>query len=54
MSKFLSVQCVKCKAKQVMFGNATTPVKCRACGALLASPTGGRAEVNGKIMEVLS
>lgn len=54
MSKFLSVQCAKCKAKQVIFGNATTVVKCISCGAVLSEPTGGRAEVKGKILEVLS
>ena len=54
MSKFLSVQCQKCKAKQVVFGNATLPVKCAACGTIIAEPTGGRASVKGKVMEVLS
>ncbi len=53
MSKFLSVQCAKCKAKQVIFGNATEEVKCLGCGAIIASPLGGRAHVNGKILEVL-
>ncbi len=54
MSKFLSVQCAKCKAKQVIFGNATSRVKCAGCGTVLDSPKGGRTEVTGKILEVLS
>lgn len=53
MSKFLSVQC-KCGTKSVIFGNASACVKCSSCGKDIAQPTGGRAIVNGKVLEVLS
>ncbi|MBI3587718.1 30S ribosomal protein S27e [Candidatus Micrarchaeota archaeon] len=52
MSKFLSVQC-KCGNKLVVFGNATDKVACGKCNAVVSHPTGGRAHINGKIMEVL-
>ncbi len=54
MSKFLSVQCAACKAKQTVFGNATEKIACGSCGDLLCSPTGGRTLVRGKVVEILS
>ncbi len=52
MSKFLSVECNKCHKKSVVFGSATGPVACE-CGEPLVSPTGGKATVTAKILEVL-
>lgn len=52
MSKFFSVRC-KCGQKAIIFSNAATQVKCPACGTVLANPTGGRALIKAKIMEVL-
>lgn len=51
-SKFLKVKC-ECGAEQVIFGNASSEVKCLVCGKTLASPTGSRARVECKILEVL-
>jgi small subunit ribosomal protein S27e len=53
MSKFLSVQCAACKAKQTVFGNATETIACAGCGDVICTPTGGRTIVTGKIVEVL-
>ncbi len=52
VSKFLSVECNKCHKKSVVFGSATGPVACE-CGEPLVSPTGGKATVTAKILEVL-
>lgn len=52
MSKFLSVECNGCRAKSVVFGNATTQVMCQ-CGKPLLEPTGGKANIGAKILEVL-
>lgn len=52
MSKFFSVRC-KCGQKAVVYSNAASQVKCGACGTVLANPTGGRANIKAKIMEVL-
>jgi len=51
-SKFIMVHC-KCEAEQVVFGNASTQVKCLNCGAVLAAPTGGKANIKTKILKVL-
>ncbi len=53
-SKFLRVACRKCKNEQVTFSKASTLVKCMKCGAELAVPTGGEAEMRGKILQTLS
>lgn len=65
-SRFLKIQCNKCKSEQVVFGCAKTPVKCLNCGIPLLVPTGGKAELvktresknsawlcNGKIVDIL-
>jgi len=51
MSKFLRVQC-DCGAQQVVFGDSKTAVFCQSCGNPLVEPTGGRATVQCRILEV--
>ncbi len=53
-SKFLKVACRKCKNEQVVFNKASTVVKCMKCEAELVTPTGGEAEIHGKILQTLS
>ena len=53
-SKFLRVACRKCKNEQVVFSKASTLVKCMKCEAELVIPTGGKADVKGKILQSLS
>lgn len=50
---FLTVQCSECENEQILFGNAATPVACAVCGAGLATPRGGKAQVHGEILEVV-
>lgn len=50
---FLRVQCVDCENEQVIFSHASTPVNCEVCGKTLASPTGGKAEINTEILEIV-
>ena len=52
-SKFIKVQCKKCKNEQVVFNKASTVVKCLKCGEELVRPIGGEAEIKGKILEDL-
>jgi small subunit ribosomal protein S27e len=52
-SKFVKVKCPKCKNEQVIFGKATTEVKCLICNQVLAEPSGGKAKVKARILEVL-
>lgn len=52
MSKFLSVRC-KCGQKAIVFSNAASKLNCPGCGSAIVRPTGGRAIVLAKVMEVL-
>ena len=52
-SKFVKIRCPKCKNEQVMFGKASSTVKCLVCGKILAEPKGGKAKVKAIILEVL-
>jgi len=52
-SKFIKVICSKCKNEQIIFGNATTHVKCLICDTPLAEPAGGKAKIKAKIKEFL-
>ena len=50
-SSFLLVQCNECGHRQVVFDHAKTEVACQVCGSILAKPTGGKAEILGKVLE---
>ena len=52
-SKFVKVKCPKCNAEQIIFEKATTVVKCIGCGEVLARPTGGKAKLESKVVEVI-
>jgi small subunit ribosomal protein S27e len=52
-SKFVKIRCPKCKNEQVLFGKASTKVKCLLCAKVLAEPSGGKAKVKARILEVL-
>jgi small subunit ribosomal protein S27e len=51
-SKFLKVTCSKCKNEQIIFNKATSKVKCLVCGSELAEPTGGKAKIKSKVIQV--
>ena len=52
-SKFLKVTCSQCKNEQTIFNKASTKVKCLVCGTELAEPTGGKAKIKAKVIQVL-
>ena len=52
MSRFLRVQC-DCGAESVVFGDSKSVVNCSKCGNAIVYPTGGRARVEAKIVEVI-
>jgi small subunit ribosomal protein S27e len=52
-SKFVKVRCSKCKNEQIIFGKAATAVKCLVCGKEMVTPTGGKAKMKARILEVL-
>nr|MDO8086457.1 30S ribosomal protein S27e [Candidatus Sigynarchaeum springense] len=53
-SRFLKISCTECNSSQIIFGCASTVVKCRACGKQLTIPRGGKAKIITKIEEVLT
>ncbi|HIH32195.1 TPA: 30S ribosomal protein S27e [Candidatus Woesearchaeota archaeon] len=52
-SKFIKVRCPKCKNEQNIFGKSASDVRCLVCGRSLASPTGGKAKIKARVLEVL-
>jgi small subunit ribosomal protein S27e len=52
-SKFIKVRCPKCKNEQIIFGKITSDVNCLVCDKKVAEPTGGKAKVKARILEVL-
>ncbi len=52
-SRFVKVRCPKCKNEQIIFGKASTKVKCLVCGRILAETTGGKSKIRSRILEVL-
>ena len=53
ISKFIKVRCPKCKNEQIIFGKASTQIKCLVCDKALADPTGGKSRIKARILEVL-
>lgn len=53
-SKFVKIRCPKCKNEQIMFGKAAQQVKCLVCDKILADPTGGKAKIKARVLEVLA
>ncbi len=49
---FVKVKCPDCGNEQITYIRASIVVKCNVCGATLATPTGGKAELRGEIVEV--
>ena len=50
---FYQVGCPDCENEQVVFGKAATAVSCVVCGHTLARPTGGKAVLEGEILETV-
>lgn len=53
-NKFLKIRCQGCKNEQIIFEGATTKVKCLICDATIAEPSGGKAKINARIVEILN
>jgi len=50
---FYQVACPDCGNEQVVFGKAASAVNCAVCGSTLATPSGGKAEFTGEVVEVV-
>jgi small subunit ribosomal protein S27e len=52
-SRFIKIRCPKCKNEQIIFGKSASDVKCLVCGRSIAGPTGGKAKIKARVLEVL-
>jgi small subunit ribosomal protein S27e len=52
-SKFIKVRCNDCENEQVLFDKASTTVLCHICGSKLAIPSGGKAKIKAKVLEII-
>ena len=50
---YYRVECPDCENEQIVFGKAASEVTCQVCGHTLARPTGGKAEIEGEIVETV-
>jgi small subunit ribosomal protein S27e len=53
-SRFLKVQCLKCKNEQIIYNKSSQDVKCLVCDNVLAGVTGGMSIIKSKILKVLT
>ncbi len=53
-SRFLKVQCEKCKNEQIIFNKPAMVVKCLVCENVLAEPTGGVGNIKAKVLKIIS
>jgi len=52
-SRFVKLRCHKCKNEQIIFGKATSEINCLVCNQVIASPSGGKARIKARILEIL-
>jgi len=52
-SRFIKVRCAKCKNEQIIFSSVSSTVTCLVCESILATPTGGKAKIAARVLEVL-
>lgn len=51
-SRFNRYECDACNEQQVIYSHATTTIMCKHCGNKIAEPTGSRAKINGKNLDI--
>lgn len=51
-SRFIKVKCLDCENEQIIFGSASTEVKCLKCDKVLAKPSGGKAKLEPIAREI--
>jgi len=51
-SKFLDVECKKCKEHTIVFSKSASAIDCAKCGESLVLPKGGHAIIKGRVKKV--
>ena len=52
-SAFLNIECLKCQEKNIIYSHTTSNIYCKSCKELLAERSGGKAKINGNILNSL-
>lgn len=54
-SKFFKVKCKACEHEMIIFNHSKTIIRCQGkdCDEIIATPQGGKAEINAEILETL-
>jgi len=52
-SRFLRVKCKDCGNEQIIFNKPSTLIRCLVCNKILAEPTGGKANINAEILDIV-
>lgn len=52
-SKFLKINCPRCKKLKIVFGKSASLVKCEACNYLLLQTGGGKSKIRAPVKEVI-
>jgi small subunit ribosomal protein S27e len=50
---FIRVACPDCENEQTVFEKASSTVSCAVCGTTLSTPTGGIADLEAEVLEVV-
>ena len=52
-SKFIKVKCPRCRRAHLIFGKASTKIKCGSCNKLLVKLTGGKIKIKAPVEKVI-
>ncbi len=50
---FLRVKCAECGNEQKIFSHASNTIDCLVCSERIATPTGGKVDLEGEVIEEL-
>jgi SSU ribosomal protein S27E len=50
---FVTIECSDCGNEQIVFEKTATVVNCAVCGTTLATPTGGKADIDHEVGETV-
>ena len=50
---FYAVECADCGNEQTIYQKPASVINCAVCGTTLATPTGGKAQIDHEIVDVV-
>ena len=49
-SKFQKISCKECQEENIVYSHVSSEVTCKSCGNVIATPTGSKAKIFGKVL----